>query len=233
MANALNSGKTAIVAGVGDGLGVALCKRLLAEGYAVAGLSRTATPQPELGDNYLPLTCDLTTPAAVDNAVASVERRFGAASVYIHNAAFLLRKDFLQTSTEDFSDLWQVVCLGAVNGVQRVLPKMLAAESGTILLTGATASIKAGAGFAAFASAKFALRGLAQSLAREYAPQGIHVAHIIVDGAIWGKQAENFGRTERDCLSPEAIADTYLHLINQHRSAWTQELDLRPDVERF
>lgn len=233
MSSALNPDKIAIVADVGDGLGVALCQRLLAEGYAVAGLSRTAAQQPRLGDNYLSLACDLTNPAAVDNAITTAEQRFGAASVYIHNAAFLLHRDFLQTSTQDFAHLWQVVCLGAVNGVQRVLPNMLAVNSGTILLTGATASIKAGAGFAAFASAKFALRGLVQSLAREYAQQGIHVVHIIVDGAIWGKQAENFGRTERDCLSAEAIADTYLYLIGQHRSAWTQELDLRPDREWF
>jgi NAD(P)-dependent dehydrogenase (short-subunit alcohol dehydrogenase family) len=228
-----NARKTAIVAGVGDGLGMTLCKRLLADGYAVVGLSRTAAPQPGLGANYLPLACDLTNTVVVDNAISAVERAFGCVSVYIHNAAFLLRKDFLQTSTQEFADLWQVVCLGAVNGVQRVLPNMLAAKSGTILFTGATASVKAGGGFAAFASAKFALRGLAQSLAREYGPQGIHVAHVIVDGAIWGQQAQGFGLDEGQCLQADAIAETYLCLINQHRSAWTQELDLRPDVESF
>ena len=225
--------KTEIVAGVGGGLGMALCKRLLAAGIAVGGLSRSAATQPELGAQYLPLVCDLTDAAAIDTAISEFERAFGKVSVYIHNAAYLLHKDFLQTSAEDFTDLWKVICLGAVHGMRRVLPNMLAVKSGTILFTGAPASIKAGGGFAAFASAKFALRGLAQSLAREYAPQGIHVAHIIVDGAIWGQQAADFELAERQCLEPDAIAETYFHLINQPRSAWTQELDLRPDVEPF
>lgn len=225
--------KTAVVAGVGDGLGMALCKRLLAAGYAVGGLSRTAAPHPELGENYLPVACDLTDASDVDHAISTVEERLGMASVYIHNAAWLLRKDFLQTTLREFTDLWSLVCLGAVHGAQRVLPNMLAAQGGAILMTGATASIKAGAGSAAFSSAKFALRGLAQSLARAYASQGIHVAHVIVDGAIWGRQAKGFGRAEHDCLSPDDIAETFLHLIGQPRSAWTFELDLRPDIEPF
>lgn len=228
-----NPGKVAVVAGVGDGLGKVLCKRLLAAGYAVAGLSRTATTHQKLGDYYLPIACDLTDETAVNSAITTIEQHFGAVSVYIHNAAYLLRKDFMQTTAQDFTALWNLVCLGAVHGVQRVLPNMLTAKNGAILLTGATASVKAGAGFAAFSSAKFALRGLAQALARGYAPQGIHVAHIIIDGAIWGKQAEGFGRTARQCLDANAIAATYLNLIHQTRSAWTFELDLRPDVEPF
>lgn len=104
---------------------------------------------------------------------------------------------------------------------------------GVILVIGASASIKAGNLFSTFSSAKFALRGLAQSLAREYSPQGIHIAHIVIDGAVWGKQAMGFGRTKEQCLSPEAIAKTCLHLIQQNHSAWTQELDLRPNIETF
>ena len=225
--------KVAIVAGAGEGLGIALCKRLLAAGYLVAGLSRTATSHQELGEHFLPLVCDLTDAVAADNAISSVEQRYGKVSVYIHNAAYLLRKEFLKTSEKDFADMWSLVCLGAVHGMQRVLPNMLSAGNGVILLTGATASVKAGGGFAAFASAKFALRGLAQSLARDYAPQGIHVAHIVIDGAIWGKQAQGFGLEQSQCLTSEAIAETYLHLINQPRSAWTFELDLRPYKELF
>ncbi len=225
--------KVAVVAGVGDGLGMALCRRLLAAGYAVGGLSRRAAPHPELGGNYLPVACDLTQAAAVDSAVSAIEQRFGAPSVYIHNAADLLHKGFLQTTAQEFTDLWSLVCLGAVHGVQRVLPGMLAARAGVILLTGATASVKAGAGFSAFASAKFALRGLAQSLARDFAPQGIHVAHVVIDGVIWGRRAEGFGLSEGLCLETGAIAETYLNLIDQPRSAWTFELDLRPDQETF
>jgi len=232
--NINNTQKVAIVAGVGQGLGLALCRRLLEQGYAVGGLSRKAEPQPKLGDKYLAIECDITDKSSVDHAISTMENSFGTVSVYIHNAAYLIHKSFLETSERDFTSIWKVSCIGALFGIQRVLPNMLVNKKGTILVSGATASIKASAEFAAFASAKFALRGLTQSLAREFGSQGIHVAHIILDGAIWGWQAEHkFGREWDECLQPNAIADNYLHLINQHRSAWTQELDMRPDVESF
>ena len=99
---------------------------------------------------------------------------------------------------------------------------------------GATASVKASAGFSAFGSAKFALRGLAQSLARELGPRGIHVAHLIIDGVMWGERAdERFQMQREQCLDPESVARTCLHLLEQERSAWTHELDVRPDVETF
>ncbi len=233
------NGEVAVVAGVGPGLGTALCDSLLAAGFEVAGLSRssptqtTHSKQTLTGDKFLPIACDLTNQSAVDSAITQVEQTFGTVSVYIHNAAVLLHRDFLQTPAKDFADLWNITCLGAVHGIQRVLPNMVAAKKGTVLVTGATASVKAGAHFAAFSSAKFALRGLAQSLAREFGPKGIHVAHIIIDGVIWGQQAKNFGLSEHQCLQAQAIANTYLHLIQQQRSAWTQELDLRPDIETF
>ena len=111
---------------------------------------------------------------------------------------------------------------------------MLEQGNGSILFTGATASIRAGGNFAAFASAKFALRGLAQSLAREFDPQGIHVAHVIIDGLIWGQPAKHLHKAqEGDCLKPEAIAEVYLNIIEQDSSAWTHELDLRPHSESF
>ncbi len=235
MSSSNNTNKgVAVVAGAGAGLGMALCRKLLAEGYHVAGLSRSAEAQPDLGNSYSAIACDITDPISVDKAISQIEKTFGNVTVYIHNAAYLVRSSFLQTPVKTFEDTWKVSCLGAVHGIQRVLPNMLAMKSGTILVTGATASMKAGAGFAAFASAKFALRGLTQSLAREYAPQGIHIAHIILDGAVWGWQAERkFGRDQHDCLQPNAIADNYLHLIRQHRSTWTHELDMRPDIETF
>lgn len=226
--------KVAIVAGVGPGLGMSLCKDLITADYSVAGLSRSSSTNQINIENYLPVACDLTNPASVDSAFTLIEKQQGKASVYIHNAAYLLNRDFLQTSPEDFKNLWEVSCLGAVQGIQRVLPNMLINKSGTILVTGATASVKAGAKFSAFSSAKFALRGLCQSLAREYGPQGIHFAHIIIDGAVWGEQARNkFGLDKEICLLPDDIAETYLQIIKQPRSAWTQELDLRPDCENF
>ena len=215
-------------------MGITLCKKLLSEGYRVAGLSRSANTEVELGEYYLPVACDLTNEISVDQAISTIEKRVGHVCVYIHNAAYLVHSPFLEITEDEFTDIWKVSCLGAVHGVQRVLPMMLTERSGTILVSGATASIRAGAEFAAFASAKFALRGLTQSLAREYGPQGVHIAHIILDGAVWGPQAKNkFGKAPDDCLKPSAIADSYFHLIQQHRSAWTQELDLRPDIEDF
>lgn len=229
-----NQNKVAVVAGVGDGLGIALCQKLLSKGYKVAGLSRTANLEKKLGKQYFPIASDLTDADSVNESISTIEEHMGEVNVYIHNAAYLVHNPFLETSEADFTDIWKICCLAAVHGTQRVLPNMLSAKSGTILVSGATASIKAGAEFAAFASAKFALRGLTQSLARKYASQGVHVAHIILDGLVWGPQAEHkFGQEPDVCLDPNAIADSYFHLIKQHRSAWTQELDLRPDIENF
>ena len=233
--NNRNRDKIAIVSGVGGGLGEALCHKLMGEGYQVAGLSRRGWTTDALENKcFMALSCDVSDKTSVDTAIAEVEACWGSASVYIHNAAYLYMGGFLQTRPQEFTDLWEVICLGAVHGVQRVLPAMLAQKSGTVLVTGATASIKAGAGFAAFSSAKFALRGLIQSLAREYGAQGVHFAHILIDGLIWGEQAkEKFAANSEDCLQPDAIAESYFHLIQQPHSCWTQELDLRPDREVF
>ena len=117
---------------------------------------------------------------------------------------------------------------------QAALPSMLSRGGGTIIFTGATASIKASAHFAAFAAAKFALRGLAQSLTREFGPHGVHVVHAIIDGIIWGPQSQQrFNVKRENCLEPEAIAKIYLQLIEQPSCAWTNEFDLRPSVEKF
>ena len=222
-----------MIAGMGEGLGMALCTELVDAGFLVAGLSRSAADFPKLGDQYLPLHCDLSNQQAVNSAITEIESAFGQVTVYIHNAARLFRSSFLQTPSDTFRQQWEVTCLGAVHGFQRVIPNMLKAKNGTILVTAATASTKAGSNFSAFASAKFALRGLTQSLAREYSPQGIHIAHIIVDGSIWGTQARSFAREKHQCLSPQSVAKSYLHMIEQHHSAWTHELDLRPDIEAF
>lgn len=229
-----SNNKVAVVAGVGAGLGIALCEKLLSEGYRVAALSRSAKTENALAKSYLELACDISDADSVNRAITTVEKQLGNVDVYIHNAAYLVHKPFLDLSEADFTDIWKTSCLGALHGVQRVLPNMLSNKSGTILVSGATASVKAGAEFAAFASAKFALRGLTQSLAREFGAKGIHVAHILLDGIIWGPQAEHkFGLAPDVCMKPSAIAESYLHLIKQHRSTWTQELDLRPDNESF
>ncbi|MEJ2345982.1 MAG: SDR family NAD(P)-dependent oxidoreductase [Gammaproteobacteria bacterium] len=205
----------AVVAGIGPGLGAALVRRLSAEGYAVAGLARQHEEQ-------------------VRRSFADIRRQLGRPAVLIYNAGAFARGALTDTPVEEFDRLWSVNCRGAFLCAREAVPDMLAAGSGTILFTGATAAVKPGADFSAFGSSKFALRGLAQGMARELAPQGIHVAHVIIDGVIWTPRTrEMAGVTAANTLEPDAIAETYLQLIRQHRSAWTWELDLRPDVEPF
>ena len=227
------------MAGLGAGLSGALCRRLSRTGYRVAGLARSRGVGERLldelgGERFLPLACDLTDVDQVDAALSETERCLGPVSVYIHNASRLHMGPFLETESSVFDDLWRTTLMGAVYGTQRLLPGMLQRGGGAVLFIGATASVKAGANFSAFGVAKFALRGLAQSLARELGPRGIHVAHLIIDGVIWSERArDQFGMTQEQCLKPEAVADTCLHLIEQDRSAWTLELDIRPGVEAF
>jgi NAD(P)-dependent dehydrogenase (short-subunit alcohol dehydrogenase family) len=127
-----------------------------------------------------------------------------------------------------------VACLGAMISAQSILPHMIARGKGAIILTGATAGIRGAAQFSAFASAKFALRGLAQSLARECGPKGVHVAHVVLDGLIDEAQTDQrFGPPQSARMDPDAVASIYLELASQHPSAWTHEMDLRPFSERF
>ena len=234
-------GKIAIVAGVGAGLGAALCRGLWGAGYQVAALARSeevtgplAAEAAAQGGVLRPVRCDLRDEAGIAAAFREIEAWEGAIEVYIHNAGHFVMGDFLRTPGAEHEKAWRLACLAAVHFSQRVLPGMVARGRGVLLFSGATASRRGGAQFSAFAAAKFALRGLAQSLAREFGPQGIHVAHVIVDGIIdcqWTRR--RFGVAPARMLHPEDVAENYLHLIAQPPSAWTQELDLRPCTERF
>lgn len=121
----------------------------------------------------------------------------------------------------------------AVNGGHAVLPGMVERGEGAFLVTGATASMRGGPNFSAFASAKFGLRGLSQSLARAMGPEGVHVAHVVIDGVIWGASAERYGMTQDKCLEPDDIAQVYVDLARQPKSCWTHEIDVRPFSENF
>ncbi len=230
----------AVVAGVGPGLGAALCRKLAAAGYAVAGLARST----EFGDSLAAevvagggrmsfAACDLTRDDGVEEVFSEIEQRWGAPSALVYNAGAFLAGSLADTAPEDFKRLWTLNCYGAYLCARRVAPGMLE-HGGAIVFTGATAAVKAAAGFSAFGSSKFALRGLAQSLARELGPKGVHVAHVVIDGVIWTPRTSGVhGLSESQCLKPENIADTYIHLLQQERSAWTHELDIRPDLESF
>jgi NAD(P)-dependent dehydrogenase (short-subunit alcohol dehydrogenase family) len=228
----------AVVVGVGPGLGLALVNRLVAEGYTVLAAARGAAVETlefaAGAGRALPVRCDATDPVDVDALFArSVEH--GELAVAVFNAGAFERGDVLETRPEDFERCWRVGCFGGFL-VGRAAARLMAVHGrGTILFTGATASLRGGAGFVNLASPKFGLRAVAQSMARELGPRGIHVAHVIIDGQIRTPRYEHLAR-ERGAdslLEPDAIASAYLELHRQPRSAWTMELDLRPWVERF
>lgn len=231
---------TALVTGVGPGLGAAVCRRLASAGFSVAAVARSRAFGERLAEEVADpgrlrfYAADVADGASVAKAAADARADLGPFSVLVHNAGAFLMAPFEDLQADEFERLWRVTCLGALHCAQAVLPDMKAARSGAMIFTGATASLRGGAKFAAFASAKFALRGMVQSLAREHGLNGIHAAHVIVDGLIWSASArDRFGAEQDGCLAPEAIADQYLNLIEQDRSAWTHELDLRPYSETF
>jgi len=233
--------KIAVVAGVGQGLGASLCRELCSCGYHVAAVARKPAILDRLRDEadaenhrLTPVICDLLDQRSIEQAHASIKALSGDISVYIHNASLFCMDEYLKTSADIYENVWRTTCLSAVHFTQLILPDMMSHKQGSLLFTGATAAVRGGAEFAAFASAKFALRGLSQSLARELGPQGIHVAHIVLDGIIdcdWTR--ERFGVKKEKALYPEEIAKIYRFLIEQHPSAWTQEIDLRPSIEKF
>ncbi|MCR9142295.1 MAG: SDR family NAD(P)-dependent oxidoreductase [bacterium] len=228
----------AVITGFGAGLSEGLALRLMQTGYTVAGLSRSESFgrqfQSQHPDRFRSYACDVGDEAAVVSTFAQIKTECGAPNLLIHNAAQLVLRDFLEIAAAEFEALWRTSCLGATLATQQVLPDMLAASSGTLIFTGATASVKAGPKSAAFAASKFALRGLAQSLARAYGPRGVHVVHTVIDGVIRGDRAQNeFGMPLEKCMDPDDLVEAYMALIAQKPSSWTHEVDFRPAGESF
>ena len=237
----------AVVVGVGPGLGAALARRFAKAGMAVALAARTPGKHDmlvkelrTLGGEGRAYTCDATSEREVESLFGQVKADFGIPHVVVHNASAYVRKSVLDTSVEEFERCWRVSCLGGFLVGSRAARAMVArvesgGDGGTILFTGATASLRGGALFHNLAVGKFGLRALAQSMARELQPKGIHVAHAIIDGQIVGERS-GYRREDRGpdaLLEPDAIAEAYYQLHRQPRSAWTLELDLRPWVEKF
>jgi NAD(P)-dependent dehydrogenase (short-subunit alcohol dehydrogenase family) len=218
------------IAGASVGLGSALAAafqhdaRIVALGRAPA-IAAVAAEVPAV----VPIACELTDPDAVDRAFTEIARTLAAPDIVIYNAHRIELRPALDTTLDAFVDAWRVGCLGGFLVARRVLPEMQARGAGTLVFTGATGSVRGGKRSAAFASAKFALRGLAQSLAREFGPAGVHVAHVVIDGLIWSDRSRaRFDARPETSMDPRAIAATYRHLVEQPPSAWTHELDLRP-----
>jgi NAD(P)-dependent dehydrogenase (short-subunit alcohol dehydrogenase family) len=236
-----------LVVGVGAsrGVGAAVARRFAREGHPVVIAGRNAE---KLSATGAELTAAGATVAVEvgDGSLAEDARRFVAAAkalgpldVVVHNAGSNNPAPFLKVSQERFEGHWREHTLGGFQTAQASIPVFLEQGGGTLIFTGASGSLRGKANFSPFAAAKAGVRALAQSLAREFGPQNIHVAHVVIDGGIMGERLITFAPQWVEKSGPDgmldidAIADTYWMLHHQHRSAWTQELDLRPWAENF
>jgi NAD(P)-dependent dehydrogenase (short-subunit alcohol dehydrogenase family) len=236
------NGRVAAVLGVGPGLGAAVARRFAGEGFAVAMIARRKESLAEIrqdieddGGTALPVSADATDAGSVAAAFELIRSNLGDPEVLVYNAGAFQMGGILEISPAQFDECFRANCAGAFYAAREALPAMVEVGRGTILLTGASAALRGKARFSALAAGKFGLRALAQSMAREFGPQGIHVSHIIIDGQINTPSIREMSpdREEHTLLSPDSIADTYWQLHTQDRSAWTLEADLRPSVESF
>ncbi len=234
--------KVAVIAGVGPGLGAAIARKFANEGCNLALLSRSSAyilnlsnRLEDIGISVIPIPTDITDAAQVAASFTQIREEFGTPDILVNHAGNAAWGNLSELTPDAFENAWRVCTLGAFLCVKQVMPGMLEKGSGTILFSGATSAVRGRAGAIAFSSAKFAMRGLASSLAREVGPQGIHVAHIIIDGVINTPSLRERYQLEPDelLLEPDAIADTYWALVQQERSAWSFEVDVRPHNEEF
>ena len=234
--------KVAAVVGIGPGLGGAVARRFARGGFAVALLARkteSCAPVEEAirkaGGEAKSFAVDATSASSVSQGFASVRESLGDPDVLVFNAGAFVLGSVLDVTPEAFESAWKGNCLGGFNVARECVPKMVEKGSGTVIFTGATASLRGSANFSCLAVGKFGLRALSQSLAREVQPKGVHVAHVVVDGPIDSPRVRGMmsGRPPETLLDPEAIAETYWMLHSQHRAAWSQEVDLRNFTEKW
>ena len=238
--------KVALVIGAGDATGGAIARRFAREGFVACVTRRHADKLAPLiakieaaGGKARGFGSDARKEDDVVNLVDTVEREVGPIEVAVFNIGGNVRFPIRETTARVYQKVWEMGCFAGFLMGREVAKVMVPRGRGSILFTGATASMRGGAGFAAFAGAKHGLRALAQSMARELGPEGIHVAHVVIDGAIDTQFIrtmfpERYALKDRDgILDPDAIAEAYWQLHCQPRSAWTHELDLRPWIEKW
>lgn len=234
--------KSCIVLGLGPSTGASVARRFAKAGYSVAVAARRAEHLEPLvlqiekaGGKAMAVPTDAADEAAVKELVQKAETDLGPMGVAVYNASGRVKGSILDLDATELMNAWKVSCLGGFLLGREAAKRMVPQKEGTILFTGATAGMRGSSEFASFAIGKFGLRALAQSMARELGPKGIHVAYANIDGQIHTpRQTQLVGDQAPDAmLDPEAIAESYFQLHSQHRSAWTQELDLRPWVEKF
>jgi NAD(P)-dependent dehydrogenase (short-subunit alcohol dehydrogenase family) len=236
---AMNDKQVAVVVGVGPGLGFALVKRFAKAGMAVAMAARSKerleqllAKEPVAG--AVAHACDATDPAAVERLFAQLEEELGAPAVVVSNAGAFRPGGILEIDPADFEECWRIGCFAGFLVGRAAARRMVPAGRGTIIFTGATAALRGSARFANLAVPKFGLRALAQTMARELGPKGIHIGHVVIDGQIRSERyAHLAGGGPHALLEPDAIAEMYYQLHAQAKSAWTLELDLRPWIEKF
>ena len=245
-----DSKPAALIVGAGDYIGAAIAKRFAAGGYATCVGRRNAEKLEPLADEIRstggdahPFALDARDEQQVVDLFAHVEREIGPLEVVVFNVGANVNFPIRDTTTRVFSKVWQMACLAGFLTGREAARHMVPRGKGTLLFTGATASLRGGQGYAAFASAKFGLRALAQSLARELGPEGIHVAHLVIDAGVdtaWVREMieKRSGRSadelpEGTLVDPDSIAAAYWYIHQQPPDAWTFELDLRPSIEKW
>jgi len=242
----MNDAKALLVIGAGDATGGAIARRFAREGYVACLTRRTADKLEPLvqqiraeGGQAHGFGSDARKEEEMAGLVEKIEREIAPIEVAVFNIGANVRFDITQTTSRVYTKVWEMACFAGFLMGREVTKAMLPRGRGTILFTGATASLRGREGFAAFAGAKHALRALAQSMARELWPQGIHVAHVVIDGAIdtefiRGNFPERYAlKTQQGILSPEHIADAYWQIHQQPRDTWTHETELRPWIETW
>jgi NAD(P)-dependent dehydrogenase (short-subunit alcohol dehydrogenase family) len=227
--------QTALIVGAGSGLSASLARLLVEENFRVALAARNPD---KLAGESLKLRCDATDAAQVEDTFKALEAKWGVPDLVVYNASFRTRGPFVELKAEEVRKTIEVTAFAGFLVAQAAAKRMLPRGSGAIFFTGASASVKGYPQSAPFAMGKFALRGLAQSMARELAPKNIHVAHFVIDGGIrsdarTAPDARAPERGDDGMLLPDEIAKSYLQVYRQHRSAWSWELELRPWVEKF
>jgi NAD(P)-dependent dehydrogenase (short-subunit alcohol dehydrogenase family) len=227
--------RSALVIGAGTGISASVTRLLRAADIPVVvaarNIDKLAPLVKQTGAIALPV--DATDAAQVEQLFAETEARIGAPEIVVYNASGRVRGPIADLDPAEVEHAVAVSALGAFYAVQQAARRMVPAGKGAILLTGATAGVKGFALSAPFAMGKFALRGLAQSAARELAPKGIHVAHVVIDGGVRAEHRADPPDRPDSTLDPDAIAQSYIDLLRQHRSAWSWELEVRPWVENF
>ncbi len=242
----MNNKKVVLVVGAGDATGGAIAKRFASEGFIACVTRRSADKLQPLvdaikaeGGEAHGFACDARKEEDVIALIEDIETRLGPIEAFVFNIGANVPCSILEETARKYFKIWEMACFSGFLNAREVAKRMVTRQRGTILFTGATAGLRGASGFAAFAGAKHGIRALAQSMARELGPMSIHVAHVVVDGAIdtdfiRNSFPEKYATKEQDgILNPEHIAENYWYLHSQPRDAWTFELDLRPWNERW